>query len=184
MPNLTNLLPEDRRRALAREYLLRLVALVGAAASVLVLIHAALLAPSYIYLSEEVTTRTEHLSDISALAGSSQEGALGERSAKVEADAQALSILVSLPAASPVIEDILALPRFGVSITGLSVTPSLEGGEAKMSVSGIASTRETLRRYYQALSALPFVASAHLPLSVYASEAEIPFTIALTGTLP
>lgn len=184
MSKLTNLLPSDRIRALSREYLFRVVTLVAVMVTVLALIHAALLAPSYLYLSEEVQTRSEHLEDFSAALGSSEEGALSERSAAVEAQAHILAQLIASPETVPVLEQMLTLPHAGVRITGLSITPSLEGAEAKMSVTGVASARDALRRYYQAVAALPFVASADLPLSVYAAEADIPFTIQLTGTLP
>ncbi len=184
MPKLTNLLPSDRVRALSREYALRVITLLAATITVLVLIHAALLMPSYIYLSEEVQTRQEHLNDFSTMFGSSEERAYGERAAALETKAQILLQLAGLPDATPVLEQLLALPHAGVRITGFSVTPSLEGGEAKLSVSGVAATRESLRRYYQSLAGLAFITSADLPLSVYASESDIPFTIALTGTLP
>ena len=184
MPNLTNLLPEDRRHSLSKEYWLRLLTVVALALSLLLVIHTVLLVPSVVYLSEEVETRSGHLADVRALFGSSEEQTLGARALDAEADAVVLSGLVALPEALPIVEAILGEPRTGVRISGLSITPSLEGGEAKMSVSGIASTRDALRRYHDALSKLPFVSSADLPLSVYAAEADLPFTIALTGILP
>lgn len=184
MPNLTNLLPSDRVRALSGEYVLRVLTLLAGTVVVLALIHAALLLPSYVYLSEEVQTRTEHLADFSAALGSSEERLLSERSAAIEADAQALLQVAGLARTAPVLEELLKVAHPGVRITGFSLSPSLEGGEAKMSVTGVAVARDSLRRYYQSLSSLSFVSSADLPLSVYAAEAEIPFTIQLTGTLP
>jgi Tfp pilus assembly protein PilN len=52
-----------------------------------------------------------------------------------------------------------------------------------MEISGIADTREDLRSYESALSALPFVTNADLPISDYAKASAIPFTITLTGSL-
>jgi len=47
----------------------------------------------------------------------------------------------------------------------------------------VADNRETLRQYLGVLDALPQVAKAELPISAYAKEKDIGFTITLTGTL-
>jgi hypothetical protein len=52
-----------------------------------------------------------------------------------------------------------------------------------MEITGVADTREDLRGYDAALSALPYVSSVDLPISVYAKSSSIPFSISLTGSL-
>ncbi len=52
-----------------------------------------------------------------------------------------------------------------------------------MTVSGMAATRDALRQYATALGGLPYVSKADLPISAYAKDSDITFTITLTGTL-
>ena len=65
----------------------------------------------------------------------------------------------------------------------ITKTPPVRGNDGKMVLTGIASTRETLRTYVTTLSRLPYVSNAEVPISVYAKESLIPFTLTLTGSL-
>lgn len=183
MPSLTNLLPSDRARSLQGEYRLRLVTVIAVSIAVLVLIHGVLLVPSYMYAAGEVATRAKHLAELSALAAAGDERPLSEREAEVAAEATSLSSLLSSAGAADVVRDLLALPHAGVRVTGVSVSPALAGAPSTMTVTGVANTRESLKRYRDALADLPFVDKADLPLSVYAAEADLPFTISLSGNL-
>ncbi|HYD92995.1 MAG TPA: hypothetical protein VEB18_00865 [Candidatus Paceibacterota bacterium] len=182
MPNLTNLLPANRLRDLNREYMLRLITVAASVVFVVVVLHGILLLPSYFYLSEEVATRQKHLADLTLLPGAANERPVSERANELARKAGELSALLAQPKTTPVVRDFLALPHEGVRLTGFSVSPS-PSGESAMTITGIAASREALRRYHTALNNLSFVSSANLPLSVYAAESDIPFTITLTGVL-
>jgi hypothetical protein len=51
-----------------------------------------------------------------------------------------------------------------------------------LSVSGIAVTRGALRAYQLALQSAPFAVAANLPVSAYAKDTDIAFTITVTLT--
>ncbi|MCI0597643.1 hypothetical protein L0Y34_01030 [Candidatus Parcubacteria bacterium] len=182
MSELTNLLPIDRIRAFRREYFFRLCTLGALTVALLVVIHSALLAPSYVYLSEEVKTRHAHLDGLTSALSESPEQTLSTRRQALTVKADALLSLAKRPSTSAVIQGVLSVPSDGISIRGFTVTPPVSG-EGEMSISGTAATRETLRQYHGRVSALPFVTKADLPLSVYAQETDISFVITLTGTL-
>lgn len=182
MSELTNLLPNDRVRALKSEYYIRLLTLLFLAVGMLALIHGALLAPTYIYLSEEVKTREAHLNGLAASLATSEEQEIAARIAALSGDAERLLSLSTLPSASSAARRILDVPKSGIVVSGITISRP-ETGQSQVRIIGTASTRESLRKYHEALSALPGVEKADLPLSVYAQESDISFSIALIGTL-
>lgn len=182
MPELTNLLSQDRIKALSRDYVFRLISLIGGVVVLLVLVHGILLFPSYLYLSEEVKTREAHLQSLTTSLEASEERAVGERIKALTEEANRLIAASSVPSTSSVLRALFEVPREGIRVTGVTLSPP-ESGEGQMRVRGIASTRDSLRRYYEAVSKLPFVSRADLPLSVYAEESDISFSITITGSL-
>lgn len=180
---LTNLLPPERIRSLRQLYFFRLatvgmLVLVGVAG-----IHAVLLLPSYLFLQEQVKGREAVLASLTATLAGSEEREVSARVAKLTEDAAHLARLAEAPAASTAIAAILKLPRPGIGLRGFTFTRATEGKEPSMSVSGVASSREKLRAFEQSLAAQPYVTSTELPISAYAKESDIDFTITLTGSL-
>lgn len=176
---LTNLLPPERERGFRKEYFLRLATVAFALLALLVAAHAALLFPSYLYLADQASTARDRLAELDASLASSGEAAMNARLVGLKSEAERLNALASSTSATAALSSVLGVDRSGVTITSLSYhAPAPDG---RMTVSGIASTRESLRRFDLALEALPGVVSADLPLSAYAAESNIPFTITLTG---
>ncbi len=178
---LTNLLPPDRARAWKNEYYLRLGTLACIALIIIAVAHAALLVPSYLFVQERVSLEREHLAELDAALTSSGEGEMNTRLLALETDAKRIEALAGAPSASSVVRAVLAVPKQGISIIGLSFEAPKPSG--RLSITGIAATRESLRRYALELSQLSFAEATDLPLSAYAKESEIPFTIVLTGPL-
>lgn len=178
---LTNLLPEERERALRREYRFRLGTLAALILTLAIAIHAALLLPSYLYLADAVDLQDAHLSGIAADLASSEEASMNARLAALDADAGRLLTLSSSTSATGVIKAILAVPHLGITLTGFSYSAPAPSG--RLTLTGSAATRESLRQFAAALAALPYVTKADLPLSAYAKESDIAFTITLTGPL-
>ena len=181
-PELTNLLPEERVRSLRQLYFLRLAVVSVLLLSGVAIVHGVLLLPSYLYVRAQIAERTVSLATLSAALAGSEEREISSRVAALAEDSAYLARLSTLPKASTAISSIIALPRPGIRLTGFSFA-SKEGAEATMSVSGIAATREALRTFEQSLSDEPYVSAADLPISAYAKERDISFTITLTGTL-
>jgi len=176
---LTNLLPPERKHALARDYALRLSTLVLVVVGFLFVAHTALLVPSYAYVGGQQKIEEARLSELSERREVSGFADISERVARFTESAKTLTELQALPSASDSVRAILSTPRTGIRITSF-VFSAPEGKElGRMKVSGTASTRESLRSFDSALNGLSFVQSTDLPLSAYAKESEIPFQIVL-----
>lgn len=182
MSELTNLLSEDRVRALKREYLLRVLTTTAILGSALIIVHATLLVPSYMYLFEELKARTAHLQSLTSAFASSEGQEMGARLAVLNERAQRIDTLTKTPSGSLLVRNILAVPHENIRITGFSLSRTDEM-QASLRIVGVSSSREALRRFHEKLTKLSFVSRADLPLSVYAQESDIAFSIALSGTL-
>lgn len=179
---LTNLLPEERMRSLRRLYFIRLAVVAVVLLSGVILVHGVLLLPSYLYLRNQVGERAASLVALTTTLAGSEEKEISSRVAALGEDSAHLARLSSVPKASAAIRAITALPRSGIRLTGFSFAPN-PGAETMMSVSGVATTREALRTFEQSLANQPFITSVDLPISAYAKERDISFTISLTGPL-
>lgn len=178
---LTNLLPDERIRAFRRDYFFKLGTVAALVVVAAIGIHAALLTPSYLYLHETASLARARLAQLTNTLAGSEEAEMQTRLTRLKSDSERLLALSSSPSATGIIRALLAVPHAGITITALSFkSPSPEG---RLTITGMAKTRESLRQYHLALSSLAFAKSAELPLSAYAKESDIPFTITLTGPL-
>jgi len=178
---LTNLLPLQKKRAFKREYFLRLAVVGLLMLSAVSIFGGVLLVPSYLTFTQELRAKGVRLAQLNATLQSAQERALGERLTRLSADATHLARLETSPSGSTAVRAVLSVPRSGIRLTRISFTPGAGETDSTMMLSGTAATRDTLRQYEQALSALPYVESSELPISTYAKEAELEFIITLTG---
>lgn len=179
---LTNLLPPERKHALARDYTLRLCTFAFLILGFLCIAHGALLIPSYAYVEEQKKNEETRLAELSERREVSGFTDLSERVTAFTAQAEALKELGTLPATSDTIRAVLSLPRTGISITSFVFSPPQGKEPGRMKISGVASTRESLSSFDSTLNTLSFVESTDLPFSVYAKEKDIPFEIALLLT--
>jgi len=179
---LTNLLPSGRQQALFREYFLRLSVVFIALVTALTLVAAMLLLPTYIFLTQSAATKASRLTNIESVLASSDEKILSAHLASLSNNAIVLLALGKAPSASAILRSALAIPRNGISLSGFAYTPSAGNVPGSLSISGTAQTREALRSYQLALESTPFAASADLPVSSYAKDTNIAFTITVTLT--
>lgn len=182
-PELTNLLPRHRIRAFRRGYFLRLGTLSLVLLAGLVIVHGLLLLPAYLYAKGEVARETAQLASLNARLQNSEEKQVQLRLTALADSVKYLSRLNTTPTASAALSAVLKVPRTGITLTGFTFTPPTPKEGGRMALSGMASSRDTLRAYALALGQLPFITNADLPISAYAQERNIPFTITLTGTL-
>jgi len=178
---LTNLLPDDTRRAFMREYFFRLATLTLFLFALVVTLGAVMLAPSYLAFSQELHATEQELARVTAQLENAQDKEVGSRLMRLQDDATHLSRLVDAPSAADAIRAVLQAPHEGIKIAHIAFTVGTDGKHV-MSLSGSALTRSALQRYEQALRALPFIASLDLPISTYAKEVDLEFIITLTGT--
>jgi hypothetical protein len=177
---LTNLLPIERQKDLRREYFFRMGVVIIVSISLLTLIASVLLIPTYVFLSGDVKAKKEQLENIKSQFSSSDEASLSSRLAALSSDAASLIALSNTKSVGTIIRGILAIPHPGISLLNFSyVTPSGLNSKA-VTISGISATRSSLRNYQLSLQSDPSVLSAVLPVSAYAKDTEIAFTITIT----
>jgi len=177
---LTNLLPRERQRILSRDYILRIGVIVAVLATVLILSLAVLLIPTYVFLSGNASAKKVNLARIESSLSSADEVVLSERLTTLSENAAALAALSNAPSASATIRKILSVPRPGIILSGLSFIPSTGKSSGTVIISGSSATRDSLRSYQLALQGAPLATSAVLPVSAYAKDSNIAFTITVT----
>lgn len=177
---ITNLLPPDRQRSLARDYYLRLSVVIVWFVFALTLISMVLLVPTYIFLTDSARTKEKYLATVESSITSADEASLSARLTSLNNSATTLVLLAQAPSASAFIRAMLALPRPGVTLSQFVYTPPTMKGPGTLLVSGTAATRDALRTYQLALENAPFAQSAALPVSAYAKDRDIAFTITIT----
>jgi len=188
---LTNLLPFGRQRVLRRDYFVRLGVVLLVLLTVLTASAAVLLVPTYVFLAESARSKEVRLAGIESTLSSSEETELSEQLTALSVSTAALSALASTPSISEIIRAMLALPRPGITLSGFGYSPATgknrgtSGTKSNVAsgtftVSGRAATRDALRNYQLALESAPFAQSADLPVSAYAKDTDITFTITVT----
>lgn len=177
---LTNLLPPERVRSLARNYLLRISVVAVVLVTILALSAGVLLIPTYVLLAASASSKEAQLARIEATFSSADEAALSARLAVLSSNAAKLIALSNVPSLSSIMRAMLAISRPGIALSGFSYAPPAGKNPATLAISGSAATRDALRNYQLALQGAPFARSAVLPVSAYAKDADIDFTITVT----
>ena len=178
-PEFTNLLPEERASAARTSYWLRLATLATYCALAVIVLNALLLAPSYLLAKEQTAARENELATLEAAAASTGAGSFASEIATYAARATALVKLGASRPDVPILASILGIPHAGVSLTGFSFSANHQ-----VVITGVATTRDALRAYDLALSGAPFVASVSLPVSAYAAESDLSFTMTIVLVSP
>ena len=75
---------------------------------------------------------------------------------------------------------VLAISHPGITLSGFDYVPGAGKNPGTLAISGTAATRDTLRNYQTALQSAPFAVTANLPVSAYAKDTGIPFSITVT----
>ncbi len=178
--NITNLLPFERRRLRSREFTIRIVVVILALVTGLVFTAGILLIPTYMFLETNAGVKETRLANMNATLSSSDETALLARLSTLSKNTSELTALADAPSVSATIREVLAVSRPGITLSGFSYTPPVGNSPATLVISGSATTRDSLRNYQVTLQDASFVSSATLPVSAYASDANISFAITVT----
>ena len=176
----TNLLPPERQKALSRDYVVRLSVVVVWFVNALTFIAALLLLPTYVFLTVSINAKKDHLANVESALSSADEMTLSARLTALSSDAATLVALAGVPSASSLIRTALAISRPGITLSAFTYTPASEKTPGTLSISGKAATRNALRAYQLALQSASFARSAALPVSAYAQDTDIAFTILAT----
>ena len=183
-PELTNLVPPTVRKGFRTEYFIRLATVTLLFLVGLMIVQGVFLLPSYLYERILISTRTQELQKLTTLVGGGIEQQAQAQIDALSAESAYLLSMKKAGTASKAIQAVLAVPHPQIQISGIifqQATPTVP--TRTLQLTGVAGTRDALRSYDTALSALPHVSNADLPISSYAKEIDIPFTITLTGSL-
>jgi len=165
-------------------YFLRLATVALSLLTLVIVLNALLLLPSYLYARGEAERGRNELAALTASSQSSEEAEITARTEALRGTAVHLARLETAPAATAALRAVLQVPRPGLTLRGFTYTaPPAPEQHARLGISGVAASRDALRQYVAALDALPFVEKAELPISAYAKESDIAFTVTLSGPL-
>lgn len=178
-----NLLPDSRKQTLARLYLMRLVVVCALLVSGVLCIHMLLAVPALAYTYQLVADRTIEAVVLGEKLSGTEVREVSGRIKTLNDTAVALSHSMSDGTATQAIGHITAVPHGGVRITGISFSKGATDTSSRMVLTGTAVSRESLRSYVSSLNSVPSVSSVDLPISAYAKESDIDFSITLTGRL-
>jgi hypothetical protein len=172
-----NLIPPDARSRIVTEYWVRVVTawlfLLAIAATVV----GALLLPAYVLVTSQV-----NLSTTEADVARARVGEHGVTTKVLDAASEEARLIVTSaedPHLTQVVETIESIIPAGVEATAYTITRQA-GGVAPVTLRGIASTRTTLATFRDALLANPQIARVDLPISNFAKDRDISFTVTIT----
>lgn len=178
---LTDLLPSERKLAFVRDYFFRLGTVVALVVAVLLLMHGIMLSPAYFNLSQAKANEQGRLASLKERLASSDDQEIIGRLADLDRQTKHLSGLGQVPSATAAVRQVLALPRSGITLSGFAFTPPLGRQPGLLRITGTAASRASLRAYQSMLASVPTVSSVDLPISAYAKESDISFSVTLTG---
>ncbi|MEK9160723.1 MAG: hypothetical protein AAB440_01655 [Patescibacteria group bacterium] len=179
---LINLLSSERTRAFQQGYFYRLGTVSALAFALMLVLHAMMLAPAYFTLAEAKANETALLASVKERLSSAGDQEITERLSTLGKQTEHLVRLSGVPSATATMREVLLLPRSGIALTGLSFTPPTGKTGGQLRLTGTATSRDALRSYQSTLGTLPTVTNVDLPISSFAKESDIPFTITLTGS--
>ncbi len=177
---LTNLLPPERLNRLSHDYLIRLATVVVLMVMMLVLVATILLLPSYVFLSKNENAKKSQLMSIGSETSSDDEKKLSTRLSLLSDNTKRLVAMNKTQSISTIVNKVLAINHSGISLSGFSYTSAVGDKSGVLVVSGTASTRGALRNYQLVLESSSFALSANLPVSAYAKDSQIEFSITIT----
>lgn len=170
-----NILPESGRSIVKREYRIRLVAVFLFLLALLSLVTAVMLMPSYLFA--EVEAEQAELEE-ARLVSAKVEGAKSDAEVITAVNKQIVGLDAFMMAPRPSEALLVVLQSAGSGIEVVRV--SYEGGTNSVSLSGKATSRDTLLQFSKALQKLPIVLAVDLPVSDLAKNTDVSFNMTLT----
>lgn len=176
-----NLLSQQDKKILDREYKLRIAIVSIALIFLTMLIASVLLLPSYIISNYKQNTAQTHSEIIKKSIASREKSVsnsiLNETKTKLKLlakDEDKISLMKTF--------EIIVKKRIdGIKITGLFYEKKIEGNDGEITITGIASKREPLLKFRKDLEQEEIFLSVVLPVANLASDADIEFSIKTTG---
>jgi hypothetical protein len=173
-----NLLPNEIKAALEREYHYRQAFIWSGAVTIVILIATALLVPAYILsITRNQTLKIER--ETVEIASQRNAGS----AAQVVAAAEKLSTaLTAIPDSnvSTLISQIINARPAGIVVLRFGFSSSIDAvGPMRVEIQGVARNREALRGYVRTLEGQPSFGEVTVPIESFTRETNIPFTLTI-----
>lgn len=173
-----HLLTEEHKEKVVKEYQKRAWTVVGLGVLAVIVISTVFIIPVYVmsfgrYL--DVQNLKQNLDKEIAI----RENATTAQNIKdISSSISALNLFKDNDLPTVYIEKLVALKSRGVKINSIVFTPS-EGSETAIDISGVADTRNSLVVFSETLKADKTFSSVNIPLSSFAKEKNIDFSLKL-----
>lgn len=177
-----NLLPQMQKDALLREYRSRLVIVALFLFSLALAMASVLLVPSVLLSSQREESATRRLDALRSRTGRGDEKELE----KVLRESKTVLALLRHEAPKTLFHELLmsmvSVKTNHVSLGTFTFTPS-EGGKFQADISGVATDRAGLVSFVKALEQTGFFEAVTAPISDFAKDTHIEFSVHATGSL-
>jgi len=180
-----NLLPELYKLQFSREYRWRVAVTVLLFLDALAIAASILLVPSFLQSAElGVVVSTPTTKEASSQAAALHAGLLAQTATL----STVLKALTSGGSAAPLFTDVMtridADKTKAISITSVNYALAARGAggnaSAVLVMHGMAATRDDLAQFVAALKAEKYINNVQVPISDYAADSDVPFTITVT----
>ena len=177
-----NLLSQQDKKAVLKEYKLRIIIVILVFIFFTMFIASALLAPSYILSDYRYNIINAHSEIIKNSIKKREQGDFGLILRNTQDKLELLSVKKEDILLSKIFEEILEKKSSGIKLIKFSYKKSQnENKDGQIIVSGLASGREMLLRFKKDLEKQENFSEVVLPISNLASDRDIEFSITITG---
>lgn len=136
--------------------------------------------PTYVFLQRKSAELQQTSSVLSIELSTRARNSVKKQIRTLNKDTVFLSTLGTQSMASRATASVLDVPHKGVTLTDINYTAPKKDASATMMLSGKAANRTVLHDYQKALTTPVFIKNVNLPVSAYAKDTNIPFTITIT----
>jgi hypothetical protein len=179
---MTNILPQEYKRSIKKEYRLRLLTTSMVLLGFLVLGSAVLLIPSYLMSNAVEKTLEGEIVSAESSGASSERTTITEPLYRTKRELEYLALEGRSRSFEETVRTIVSIAPAGVSITRIA----LEEGDAAVRLSGIAATRGDLLLFNDRIEEEEVFSDVELPVSSLAKGVDISFSmeLSLASTTP
>ena len=179
---MSNLLPPEEKKAIRRDYAVRLIAVALFALAAAGVVASALHFPAYVFSGMKERILRSDIEILNKRTGgdleASMKAAIGEINSRLQLFPDQPK---DMPISKQVIAPLLEQRRSGVKITG--IVYSVEHGEKVVTVSGFAATRSDLTGYVERLKGVPGFTEVTLPISSFVKDRNLDFSLIINVSL-
>lgn len=173
-----NLLPEDQKKKVVAEYTKRIWATISLGAISVVIISATFLIPVYLMSHGTYADSLKVKRELEKQISISQKDTSAEGVKDIAATVSILKKYTPVDMPSRLIESVIKAKPGGISLARISYTPSQDSPDT-IDITGKANTRASLVSFSKNLQADTDFSSIYIPISNFAREKDIDFSVKL-----